>query len=744
MKGQRPSRSDSRVKPKPLHDLVSSVHDVAKARPDAMAQAPDRSVGPATADEGHGRKHAGVGPKAASQRPARTFAPRAKEGGGADHPAIDAAATVRGRDADRETSMEREPEPVAPTEPITPAFVAGAETAPAAATRPTAPTTAPPAKGTERVTTPGLSEFERLSRNMGLLLEESQKVAAAYMEPRSRRASAPLGGGEDVKDLVKTLGQVAGYWFMDPTRMVVAQATLSSQILDLWADTMRRMTDGAAPEPSPAAVASDKRFAAPEWREFPAFDFIRQAYLRTTDWANTLVEDAELDEETRDKARFYLRQLSGALSPSNYLVTNPELLKHTLAEGGENLVRGMRMLAEDIAAGDGDLKIRQSDTTAHKLGVNMAVTPGKVVFRNDLMELIQYAPSTPDVYRRPLLIVPPWINKFYILDLNPAKSLVKWIVDQGFTVFMISWVNPDERHADKDFESYMREGIFAALDAMEGATGERDAAAVGYCVGGTLLAVTLAYMAAKGDTRLSSATFFTAQTDFRNAGDLKVLADEGQINAVEAEMKQRGYLSGSKMANAFNMLRPNDLIWSYVVNNYIKGKAPLPFDLLTWNSDSTRMPAANHAFYLRNCYLGNKLTKGEMVLGGETLDLGRVTIPAYSLATREDHIAPARSVYVGAQYFGGPMRYVLAGSGHIAGVVNPPYKPKYQFWSGPPVEGTYEDWLAAAAETPGSWWPDWISWVAAQKPGKVEAREPGTGKLPALCDAPGDYVRVQS
>jgi polyhydroxyalkanoate synthase len=741
MKSQRPSRSDSRVKPKPPRELVSTLHDVSKARPDATAEAPDRSDGLSTDDEGHRREHAAVETKAKSQHPARAFGLGANKEGGPDHPAIDAAVTVRGPGTDPKASMEPEPEPVAPTKSSKPT-AAKAETVRAAAA-PIAPATVPGAEDAERVTTPGMSEFERLSRNMGLLLEESQKVAAAYMEPRSRKASAPLGGGEDVKDMAKTLGQVAGYWFMDPTRMVVAQATLSSQILDLWADTMRRMTDGAVPEPSSAAVTSDKRFAAPEWREFPAFDFIRQAYLRTTDWANTLVEDAELDEETRDKARFYLRQLSGALSPSNYLATNPELLKHTFAEGGENLVRGMRMLAEDVAAGGGDLKIRQSDTTAHKLGVNMAVTPGKVVFRNDLMELIQYAPSTPDVYRRPLLIVPPWINKFYVLDLNPAKSLVKWIVDQGLTVFVISWVNPDERHADKDFESYMREGIFAALDAMEGATGERDAAAVGYCVGGTLLAVTLAYMAAKGDTRISSATFFTAQTDFRDAGDLKIFADEEQISAVEAEMKQQGYLSGSKMANAFNMLRPNDLIWSYVVNNYIKGKAPPPFDLLTWNSDSTRMPAANHAFYLRNCYLGNKLTKGEMVLGGETLDLGRVTIPVYNLATREDHIAPARSVYVGARYFGGPMRYVLAGSGHIAGVINPPYKPKYQFWSGPPVEGTYEDWLAAATETAGSWWPDWISWVAAQKPAKVLPREPGAGKLPALCDAPGDYVRVQ-
>lgn len=594
----------------------------------------------------------------------------------------------------------------------------------------------------EAAPVPGLADLDKLSRNMGLLVEESQKVAAAYMEPRSRGA-VPAQGGEEAKDMVQTLGQVAAQWLTDPARMMVAQASLSSQMVDLWAGTLRRMAGGPAPEPEPARTA-DKRFAAPEWRELPGFDFIRQAYTITSAWANGLVEEADLDEETRERARFYLRQITGALSPSNFLATNPELIRHTLAEGGENLVRGMRMLAEDIAAGKGDLKIRQSDNTVHKLGVNMAMTPGKVVFRNDLMELIQYAPATEAVYRRPLLIVPPWINKFYVLDLNPGKSFIKWAVDQGLTVFVISWVNPDERHADKDFESYMREGVFAALDAIEQATGERDVTAIGYCVGGTLLAVTLAYMAARGDGRISSATLFTAQTDFRNAGDLKVFANEDQIAAVEAQMREQGYLQGAKMANAFNMLRPNDLIWSYVVNNYLKGQAPSAFDLLTWNSDSTRMPAANHAFYLRNCYLGNKLTKGEMVVGGERLDLGRVTIPIYNLATKEDHIAPAKSVFVGAKFFGGPMRYVLAGSGHIAGVVNPPARAKYQFWSGPAVGDSFEDWLAAATETPGSWWPDWAAWVTAQAPDKVPAREPGGGVLEPLCDAPGDYVRVQS
>jgi polyhydroxyalkanoate synthase len=407
-------------------------------------------------------------------------------------------------------------------------------------------------------------------------------------------------------------------------------------------------------------------------------------------------------------------------------------------------VRGMKMLAEDIERGKGELKLRQSDPERFEVGVNTANTPGKVIFRNDLIELIQYAPSTEEVLRRPLLIVPPWINKFYVLDLNPEKSFIRWAVSQGLTVFCISWVNPDERHAEKSFEHYMREGIFAALDAVEAATGERKVTTIGYCVGGTLLAVALAYMAAKGDDRIESATFFTTQVDFENAGDLKVFVDEEQVAAAEANMKARGYLEGSRMANAFNMLRPNDLIWPYVVNVYMKGKAPFPFDLLYWNSDSTRMPAANHAFYLRNCYLENKLTKGEMEVGGVRLDLGKVKIPIFNLAAREDHIAPAASVFVGSKAFGGPVDYVLAGSGHIAGVVNPVNKPKYQYWTGGKVQGTLEDWIAKAEEHPGTWWPYWFSWVEKQAPARVPARQPGAGKLKPLCDAPGTYVLAKA
>jgi polyhydroxyalkanoate synthase len=459
-------------------------------------------------------------------------------------------------------------------------------------------------------------------------------------------------------------------------------------------------------EAQPVAVPDpkDSRFRDPEWTENPFFDFIKQAYLLTSRWAEDLIDQAEhIDEHTRHKARFHLRQLTSALSPSNFIPTNPELIRETLKESGANLVRGMQMLAEDIEAGQGEIKIRQTDPSKFQVGVNIADAPGKVVFRNDLIELIQYEPTTETVLKRPLLIVPPWINKFYILDLNRDKSFIRWAVAQGLTVFCISWVNPDERHAAKGFAEYMREGVFAALVAVREATRERKVTTIGYCVGGTLLATALAYMAANGDDRVESATFFTTQVDFTYAGDLKVFFDQAQLESVEEQMRARGYLDGSHMANAFNMLRPNDLIWPYVQKVYMKGQAPMPFDLLYWNSDATRMPAANHSFYLRNCYVENNLARGEMEIDGFKLDLGEVTIPIFNLAAREDHIAPARSVFLGSRLFGGPVEFVLAGSGHIAGVI-----------------------------------------LERQAPERVKARKPGAGKRKPIDDAPGSYVLVKS
>jgi len=592
--------------------------------------------------------------------------------------------------------------------------------------------------GEEKAQAP-MPDFDELSRNMTRFIEGAGKAAAAYLKP-VQEGQAPAEPPVDASEAIKSLSRVAEAWLTDPQKSLEAQSRLGTQFLSLWASTLKR-AQGEPAEPVAEPEPKDNRFKDPEWSENPVFDFLKQAYLISSRWAEDLVENAEgLDERTRHKAQFYLKQIASALSPSNFLLTNPELIRETLRENGANLVRGVEMLAEDIEAGRGELKIRQSDPSNFKVGVNIATTPGKVIFRNELIELIQYAPTTEKVLKRPLLIVPPWINKYYILDLNPEKSFIRWAVAQGLTVFCISWVNPSEQHAEMGFEHYMRDGIFAALDAVEQATGEKKVTTIGYCVGGTLLATTLAYMAAKRDKRIDSATLFTAQVDFTHAGDLKVFAGEQEVRSLEASMRKRGYLEGSRMANAFNMLRPTDLIWPYVVNVYMKGKAPLPFDLLYWNADSTRMPAANHAYYLRNCYLENRLVKGEMELAGVKLDLKKVKVPIFNLATKEDHIAPARSVFEGSKAFGGPVDFVLAGSGHIAGVVNPPGKPKYQFWTGGPVEGELEDWVKQSSETPGSWWPYWFEWIKAQAPRMVPAREPGGGKLEPLCDAPGTYV----
>jgi polyhydroxyalkanoate synthase len=599
--------------------------------------------------------------------------------------------------------------------------------------------TAPPETGP----VPGTAvDIEVFARNLARVVEEGGKALAAYLKPREE--GRIQGEYAEFMDVVKTLGQVGQYWLKDPQRALDLQINLGRSYLDLWAGAVKRMA-GENPVPVAAPSPKDKRFADPEWSSNQFFDFLKQAYLLTVTWANHLVEDAEgLDPVTLQKADFYVRQIVNAIAPSNFVLTNPELLRETLASNAENLARGMRMLAEDIAAGGGDLRIRQSNTDSFEVGRDLAITPGKVVFQNDLIQLIQYAPTTETVLQRPLLIVPPWINKFYVLDLTPDRSFIKWCVDRGLTIFCISWVNPRADLASKSFQDYMLEGPLAALDVIEQVTGETKVNAIGYCVGGTLLAATLAYMAADRDLRIASATFFASQVDFTHSGDLKVFADEEQIAALERQMADRGYLDSSKMANSFNLLRSNDLIWPYVINNYFKGKEPLPFDLLYWNADATRMPAANHSFYLRNCYLENKLARGQMVIGGEKLDLKSIKIPIYNLAAREDHIAPAKSVLLGSKSFGGPVKFVLAGSGHIAGVVNPPDRHKYQYWTGPkPSNANLDKWLAKAVEHPGSWWPDWFAWLTAHDAAQVPARSPGGGAIEPIEDAPGSYVKVR-
>lgn len=572
--------------------------------------------------------------------------------------------------------------------------------------------------------------------NMAKAMEASAEIFKDLSEKATQAQSAGDNAGT-VVDMQKTFFDLAQSYARHP------EALLNHQI-DFWKNQGELWTSAwlhaLGKDGSKAASPKDRRFKDESWQENQIYDLLRRSYLNAAHWAQSLVDDADnLDEHEKLKARFYTQQVANALAPSNYVFSNPEVVKLTLETNGENLVKGMQQMAEDLKFG----KIRQTDFSAFEVGRNMAMTPGKVVFRNDLIELIQYEPTTAKVYQEPLLIIPPWINKYYILDLNEKKSFVRWAVAQGLTVFVISWVNPDASLRDKTFEDYMREGVFAALDAVGQATGEKQVNAIGYCVGGTLLASSLAYMAAKGDKRISSATFFTTQVDFEEAGDLKVFVDEEQVSEIEEMMSEKGYLPGSVMSNAFNMLRSNDLIWSYVINKYLKGKEPMPFDLLCWNADSTNLTEANHSFYLRQCYLYNNLSQKRMKLGDEVLDLKNITLPVYNLATREDHIAPLASVFKLGGLFGGDTRLVVSGSGHIAGVVNPPEAGKYQYWLNDKGADTLDQWLKNASEHKGSWWPDWLKWISKKSGKKVAARVPGDGKLKPICDAPGTYVLVK-
>jgi poly[(R)-3-hydroxyalkanoate] polymerase subunit PhaC len=582
---------------------------------------------------------------------------------------------------------------------------------------------------------------EELSLNLLRLYEQGGRVLTEFIE-RADTKVGPYSAAAEITEATNTLSDLARLWLTDPTKFAEAQGSLMRSYADLWNNTVLRMlgqdvTPVAEPEPG------DNRFKDPEWSANPYFDFWKQAYLVTARWAEDMLTRTEgLDERTRQKAEFYLRQVSSALSPSNFPMTNPEVLRETLASNAENLVQGMTYLAEDMSHSGDLLRISQTDATAFEVGRNLATTPGKVIYQNDLFQLIQYAPSTDKVRERPLLIVPPWINKYYILDLTPTKSLIKFLVDQGFTVFMISWVNPDEHLSHKSFEDYMQEGILTAADAVRRETGVEELNVVGYCVGGTLLATTLAYLAARGEEPFASASFLATQIDFTYAGDLLLFTDDEQLAALNQLMSERGYLDGSRMANVFNMLRPRDLIWPYIVNNYLLGKKPFPFDLLYWNQDSTRMTEANHNFYLGQFYGANRLAKGEMTLAGTRLDMKKVKIPVFELATKEDHIAPAKSVFTGAQLFGGPVEFVLSGSGHIAGVVNPPDKVKYQYWTNAKKAKSLEQWTKAAAEHPGSWWPHWAEWLAEHSGNWTVPREPGE-KLGVIEEAPGSYVKAK-
>src|SRR5690242_2847245 len=584
-----------------------------------------------------------------------------------------------------------------------------------------------------------LPDPEEIGRSMADIAERSQRIVSEWLKRQGTQEHAP-----DPLNIGSAFMEMTTRLMANPSRLVAAGLGFWQDYMTLWQNTARRIM-GGEPEPVIDAPSSDRRFKDDAWRENEVFDFIKQSYLLSARYVQDVVRQVDgLDPKTAQKVDFYARQFVDAMSPSNFLLTNPEVLRKTAETGGENLLKGLNNLLGDLERGRGKLHIKMTDMAAFKVGENIGVSPGKVIYQNDLIQLIQYAPATEQVLKRPLLIGPPWINKFYILDLRPRNSFVRWAVAQGHTVFMISWVNPDERLAEKGFEDYMTEGYLAALDAIEQATGEREVNAIGYCLGGTLLASTLAYMAAKGDDRIKTATFFVTMMDFQEAGELGVFIDEEQLQSLEDKMNKRGYLEGSEMATTFNMLRANDLIWSFVVNNYLMGNDPFPFDLLYWNADSTRMPARMHSFYLRKMYQENLLKDPSgITLAGVPIDLRKIKTPAYFLSTREDHIAPWKSTYRGTQLLSGPKRFVLAASGHIAGVVNPPEGGKYSHWINTELPPDPEAWFKGATEIAGSWWPDWHRWVTALSKDQVPARTPGKGKLKAIEDAPGNYVKVR-
>ena len=559
----------------------------------------------------------------------------------------------------------------------------------------------------------------------GLLSREGQSIPVK---------SDPTGAGQAFLELSASL-------MKNPEKLIEAQAKAWTAYSDLWFNTAKAFLGEAGSEAGKPGKG-DRRFIHSAWDENPFFNFIRQSYLVTADTIHSVVDDADgLDENTARKARFYTRQFIDAMSPTNFFLTNPEVMEATLESKGENLLKGMQNFIDDFDAEAGQLRIKMTDDQAFELGRNVAVTPGKVVFQNDLFQLLQYNPTTEQSFRQPLLIIPPWINKYYVLDLQPQNSLIKWLVDQGHTVFVVSWVNPDEKQGHMDFENYVTEGAIAAIDAVEKATGESRINLVGYCIGGTLLAAALAYMRAKDDTRAASATFFVSLIDFSIPGDLGVFIDEQQLENLEKTMNERGYHDGKEMAATFNMLRSNDLIWSFYVRNYLLGKEPFPFDLLYWNADSSRLPAKMHSTYLRTMYLKNAFKEpGGLSVAGIPIDVSTIQTPAYFISTEDDHIAPWEGTYLGAQLLSGPVKFVLGKSGHIAGIINPPAANKYGYYSGAGVKLPSAEWHDKAELHPGSWWPDWQAWLEQYAGERLPARYPGANGQTIIEDAPGSYV----
>lgn len=574
------------------------------------------------------------------------------------------------------------------------------------------------------------------------VMKLSARAQALVTDFLSRNAAQAGLAQLDPLNLTSTFMELSARLLADPAKLADTQLALWQDYMKLWQSTSMKFL-GQEAEEVIEPEKGDKRFKSEEWRDNQIFNFIKQSYLLSAKYLNQAVRDVEgLDEKERSKVDFYTKQFIDAISPTNFVLTNPDVLKATVEEKGQNLIRGLENVIEDLERGKGQLAIKMTDMEAFEIGRNIATTPGKVVFQNRIFQLLQYTPTTDEVYETPILFMPPWINKFYILDLTAKKSLIQWLVNKGYTVFCVSWINPDGSYADTDFEDYMIEGALTALQEARKAAGVESVHAVGYCIAGTLLSATLAHLAAKGEADgIKTATFFTAQVDFTEAGELQVFVDEKQIEAIDKVMAEKGYLDSSAMATTFNLLRSNDLIWSFVVNNYLLGKEPFPFDLLFWNADSTRMPRAMHKYYLKNFYFENNLVKpGKLTLGGTPIDLGQVKTEMYIQAGKEDHIAPFHSVYKMLKHFSGKMRFTLAGSGHIAGVVNPPEAHKYQYWTNTKTPDTPDAWLEGAKEHPGSWWPDWDAWLSKRSGEKVKARTPKDG----IEDAPGSYVKVRS
>jgi len=659
-----------------------------------------------------------------------------------------------------EMTMSVDQVPAPPKRRKKAATTAASPVAKAAATRSKSKATAPPtAKPAADAPSPApaapnpfgdLSGLNATQREMLETLSVNLARAAltaqgALAEAALRQADRPAALSPDPFHVGPALGEVMSRLVAQPDRMMRAQANLFTRYMDLWHATTKRMT-GETQDPVVQPIKGDKRFLDPAWSSNPMFDVMKQSYLLTANWLNDLVGEVEgVEPLAKRRVSFFMKMLTDAFSPSNFLISNPEALRAIAESNGESLVKGMENFAADLERGAGQLSISQTDNTMFKVGENVATAPGKVVFQNELIQLLQFSPTTEQVHEIPLLIFPPWINKFYILDLRPENSMIRWLTGQGFTVFVTSWVNPDQTLSTRTFEDYMIEGIYAASQAVMVQCGVEQVNTVGYCIGGTLLSCALAYMAAKGEKRIASATFFAAQQDFSEAGDLLLFTDEAWIGDVEKQMDaEGGVLSGKAMADTFNALRANDLIWSFFVNNYLIGKEPKPFDLLFWNGDQTRMPKTLHLFYLREFYKENKLALNKLVLGGETLDLGKVKVPVYVQSSKEDHIAPFRSVYKGAKLFGGPTTFMMSGSGHIAGVINAPVAHKYQHWTNDALPATVEEWIAGAVEHPGSWWENWAAWLGKRSGAMVPARDPAKGPLKPLEDAPGSFVKVRS